>query len=226
VQLVQAFPKASVTAHALAQLCQFRQCRVRAAAAVEQPINLVHNRTERAQLSVSSHKLLDLRPLTRGHVVANKEVSVVEKLRDAMLNVLCLPAEAFGLGRVLGTASWQLGSLCGKLLAEACKYSQYRLGQFLEDVELADLVRELPKDLSYWLRIEGRGVGRDPAHNATVCGNRFPQPFQEATNVFVLRIMLKHLVQQAALTLAIDDRQDAEWAVIQLVCGHVAGEIG
>jgi hypothetical protein len=38
--------------------------------------------------------------------------------------------------------------------------------------------------------------------------------------------MLKHLVQQAALTLAIDDRQDAEWAVIQLVCGHVAGEIG
>jgi hypothetical protein len=56
--------------------------------------------------------------------------------------------------------------------------------------------------------------------------NRFPQPFQKATNVFVLGIMVKHLIEQAALSSTIDDRRDAKWAVIQLVCSHVAGKIG
>jgi hypothetical protein len=59
-----------------------------------------------------------------------------------------------------------------------------------------------------------------------MCSNRIPQPFQEATDVFVLGIMVKHLVEQAALSSAIDDRQNAEWAIVQLVRSHVAGEIG
>jgi hypothetical protein len=93
--------------------------------------------------------------LTGCQLVANEEVAMVEKFRNATLNTLCLPVEAFGLGRVLGTASWQLGSLRRESFAEACDYSQYSLGQFLQDVELADLVRELPKDLSDRLGIEG-----------------------------------------------------------------------
>jgi hypothetical protein len=68
----------------------------------------------------------------------------------------------------------------------------------------------LASGVSDRVTIEGRGVGGDPAHDAAMCSNHFPQPFQKATNVLVFGVMVEHLVQQAALSSAIDDRQDAK----------------
>ena len=70
---------------------------------------------------------------------------------------------AAGLRGLLGPPAGELRRLRGQVLAEPGEHVQDGLGQFREDVEPADLVRDGAEDLGDRLRIQRRAVGGDPA---------------------------------------------------------------
>src|SRR6202050_3102064 len=103
--------------------------------------------------------------------------------------------------------------------------TQDRLGEFLDDVELADLVRNSAENRAQRLRIQRRRIGGDPTQRqAALLQMRLETP-QERGDVFVVRIVVEHMVDQAFERAIIDDGQDAKWPIVQLVDGDIAGEI-
>lgn len=92
-------------------------------------------------------------------------------------------------------------------------------------MELADLVRNVAENRAQRLRIQRRGIGRDPTQRqAALLQMRLETP-QERGDVFVVGIVVEHLVGQAFERAIIDDGQDTKWPIVQLVDGDVAGEI-
>ena len=94
---------------------------------------------------------------------------------------------------------------------------QHRLDQFLDGVELAELVGRIAKHFGNRLGIQGRSVGRDPLQHQFVPLERRLQRAEESLDVGVVRIVVQHFVDEAAEGVVVDDREDTEQPVVQLV---------
>ena len=95
-----------------------------------------------------------------------------------------------------------------------------------DGVERAELMRHVTEDRSDRLGIQLRAVGGDPTegHSARLQGR--VEAAEERLDVVVGRVVVEDLVGEPLEGAVVDDREDAEGAVIQLVGGDEAREVG
>ena len=157
-------------------------------------------------------------------MVSHEEIAVLEQRTDLPSDPLLEPG---GLPRRLraGTATRQLGSTRRQILAELGHRAEDRLGHFLEDVEGAELMRHLTEDRGDRLGIQRRAVGRDPLEGQSPCRQARLEAAEERLDIDVGRVVVENLIEEPLEGAVVDDREDAERAVIQLVGGDVAREV-
>src|ERR1700731_855775 len=225
MQLVQALAQAPVTAYPLAQLREFGQSRVRPAASVKQAIDLVHDGTQDAQLGLTARQTTQGGPLGDGQVVTDEQVPPLEQSRRALPKSPGPATQALRFRGVPRTAARQLRSLGRQPLAQTSQYVQHRPGQFLEDVELADLMRNSPKNQGNGHRVEWGAIGGDTQDRVTAGDDLLVESRQKPETVCLRRVVIKDLVEQPSLLAGIDGRQNPEGAGIQLIGRQIAGEV-
>ena len=96
--------------------------------------------------------------------------------------------------------------------------------QLRQDVEATNLVLHLAESRGNRLRIQLRTVGGNPLEARPAVGQGGLEPLEERLDILVSRVVVEHLVAQPLEGAVIDDRQDAEGAIVQLVGGDVPGE--
>src|SRR5450631_4005971 len=86
---------------------------------------------------------------------------MLEEVGDLLLQTFTLPNGFLGscARRSPPLQGWFAGF---QTFAHLGYGTQDRLGEFLDDVEFADLVRDLAENRAQRLRIQRRGIGRDP----------------------------------------------------------------
>jgi len=140
---------------------QLGQGRVRAAAAIEQSIDLVHDAAQHPQVRQSAGDALQDLPFGGREMALHEQVPMLEQRGDALVDSLSAANQSpTGLG---GTATREHGPLGFEFLADPRDRVQDRLRDFLEDMELAYLMTNTGKDLCDDRGIQRRAVRRDPA---------------------------------------------------------------
>ena len=132
--------------HPAAELGQLLQGRLAPAAAVKEPVDLVHDLPQRTQLGVPATYPGKRLPFARGQGVLDEEVAVVEQIGDF------LPQSVLGAGFMLcclrrRTTAGKFGDLRGERLTHLSDGLEHRLGDLGDDMEFADLVRYGAEDL-------------------------------------------------------------------------------
>jgi hypothetical protein len=150
---------------------------------------------------------------------------MLEQVRDFLLQPFSLAGSSLVRSR-RRSAPFGGGLLGRQLLADLGHGTQDRLRQFLDDVEFTDLVRNSGKHQAQRLGIERRGIGRDTLQRQVALLQDGLEATQEGDDVLVLGIVIEHLIQDAFEGAIVNERQDAERAIVQFVDGDVAGEIG
>jgi hypothetical protein len=127
------------------QLGQIGQRRRRPAPSIEQPIDLLHQATQAAQLRLTASDPPQGLPLRGRQVPLDEQVAVLEQIADFLLDPFL--AAGVTLGGLRGrTTPRQLGHAGRQVLAQLGHGGENSLGHFLEDVECAELMRHLAED--------------------------------------------------------------------------------
>ena len=87
-------------------------------------------------------------------------------------------------------------------------------------------MRHLTEDRGDRLGIQRRAVGRDPLEGQSARLQGGMEAAEERLDVLVGRVVVEDLVDEPLEGAVVDDREDAERAVIQLVGGDIAREVG
>ena len=91
-------------------------------------------------------------------------------------------------------------------------------------MKLAYLVRELAEDFSDGRWVERRAVRRNTGESECTGVQSRLEAFEEPRDIFMSRVMVKHLVDQSSERVVIHNGQNAERAFIPFVRGDVARE--
>ena len=75
--------------------------------------------------------------------------------------------------------AWQRRRLGRQLFAQTSHAAQHRFGKLFQRVKLADLMRNVTKNLGDWLRIQGGSVCRDAANRLATNGENLLQPAEK-----------------------------------------------
>jgi hypothetical protein len=156
--------------------------------------------------------------------VLNKQVAVLKQVGDLLLQ--SLPLTDGPLGGWCGRPTTLPSRLTsGQRFPHLGHGPQDGLGQFLENMEFADLVRHVVEHRTQRLRIKRRTIGGDAQQGQFTVVQRLLESAQERLDVLVIRIVIEHLVDEPLKGAVVDDGQDSERTVIQFVGGDVAGEV-
>src|SRR6516165_11353895 len=147
-------------------------------------------------------------------------MTMLEQVPDFPIEVPPPPDLLFRL-RCDRAATGKLRLLRRQALADLSDGTEDRLIQFRQDVEPADLMLHGAEDLRNRLRIQLRAIGGDPAKSQPSAGQGRPEAAEEPPDIPMRRVMVEDLVAQPLEGAVVDDRQDAEGAVVQLVSGDV-----
>ena len=212
------------TTNPLTQAGQLGQGRIGAAATIKQTIDLVHDLPQDTQMRQATRDLQQRLAFGWRQVTADEQVAAIEQAADFVLKAFAFLGQSFRCfaGPTLG----QLGLLSRDLLAFLGQRMQDRLGQFRDGVELAHLMRDLAENLRDRHGIQGRRIGRDATQCEAALLQHGLEFSEESTDVVVVGSVIQDLIAETFEIAVIDDRQDAEWSVVQFVGGDVAGEVG
>ena len=176
LELVQDLPQSRAATHPLPQPGQLRQRRLRPAAAVEQAVHLVHDPPQGSHRGTPGHR-------------RNVRCSAGVRWRsrtddDARTDPRSSDRGAGAAGPSVSPPACRgaRGAASASAPPAACGLShgpQDRLVQFLQDVELADLMRHVGEDLRERLRVQGRAIGGDAATGQPAAGQGRPEPAEE-----------------------------------------------
>lgn len=111
-----------------------------------------------------------------------------------------------------------------QLLADFGDRTQHRLGQFRDHVKLTDLMRYCAENLGNWPRIQGGTVGCDSMQRQLSYLQSCVQAPEECSDVSLFRAVIEYFIHEPLECAVIDDRQHAIRAVVQFICGNIAGE--
>ena len=125
-----------------------------------------------------------------------------------------------------GAAPRQLGDASRQALAHLGHGGEDRLDQRAQDVERADLVRSCTADRGDRLGVQRRAVGRDPLEDQATSLKGLVEAAEERLDVALTRVAAEDLVAKPLERPVVDDREDAERAIIQLGGGDGAREVG
>jgi hypothetical protein len=154
----------------------------------------------------------------------DEQVTVLEQITDLLLDPLLATGGTPG-GLRSGTAPPQLGGVGRQAVAQPGHGTEDRLGDFLEDVECAELMRHVAEDRGDRLGIERRAVGGDPLEDQSSRLQRGVEAAEERLDVHVGRVVVEDLIDEPLEGAVVADREDAERAVIQLVGGDGSREV-
>src|ERR1019366_8770959 len=205
------------------QLRQFFQGGRRSTAAVEQSVYLIHDRAQGPQLRQAARHLPQLPPLRRTEVMRHEQVAVLEQLNHPLLLSLGFPC--LGLLLFAGPTTRLLGDVRGHLLAEFRQRVQHRQGDLFEDVELADLMPRVRPQLFEHLGVKRRSIRGDAAHGPLAFRQLLFELHKENANVVLRWVVVENPEGQTVVSVVIDDREDAEGAIVDLVDGQVTAEV-
>ena len=147
---------------------------------------------------------------------------------EQLAHLLLLPGGLAGLGSLglAGSAARLLGNAVAEFLAGCGQGVQHRLGNFLDDVELTDLMGHIGPQLFQRLGIQLRAVGRDAPDGQATHVQSGLEVGQEAADVVLGRVVLQDAEGQADEGSVVDQREHAERAIVQLIDGDIAAEAG
>ena len=147
---------------------------------------------------------------------------------EQLAHLLLLPGGLAGLGSLglAGSAARLLGNAVAEFLAGCDQGVQHRLGNFLDDVELTDLMGHIGPQLFQRLGIQLRAVGRDAPDGQATHVQSGLEVGQEAADVVLGRVVLQDAEGQADEGSVVDQREHAERAIVQLIDGDIAAEAG
>jgi len=206
------------------KFCEFPQGCVRSTAAVKQTVDLVHDAAERAECWLTSADPAQCLGLGWRQMMLDKEMAVIKKIGDLSLEPLLDPCP---LGRFPFSRTTSLSRRDTRMdgLPYFCSCPQDRLGQISDDVELADLVRDITEDLQNRPGIESRTVGRDALEFQTTAIEDPLEATEEPQDIYVCRIVIKDFVDEPLELSVVHDREYAEGTIVELIRGNIAGEI-
>ena len=209
--------------NALAQLAELIQGGLRAAAAVEESVHFVHDLPKGPQVRETSCDLLQGPSLRRGELALYEQVPMLEQIGHLILQVFLAPGQSLGL-LGCGPAAREPGHLGLERLANVRDGSQNGLGQFGNDMERADLMRNITEDTDDRVRIQGRTVcGNSVQFKPAGLQNRL-ETAEKLFDIFFGGIVVEDFVDQPPKVAVVHDRQYAEGPVVQFVGRDVAGE--
>jgi len=129
---------------------------------------------------------------------------VLEQLADLALDPLL--ASCGGSRRLRsGTASRQLRGLGRQALAQFGHGPEDRLGDFLEDVKCAELMRHLAEDRGDRPGVERRAIGRDPMEDQAASLQGRVEAAEERLDVAVGRVVVEDLIDEPPEGPVVDD---------------------
>ena len=146
--------------------------------------------------------------------MTNKQIAMLEELRDPLADGRSVAVAAFSPGRLLGATTRQSRSLRDQFLAHLGPHTQYRFVECLEDVTAADWVGHSAQDFGNGLGIKGRGLGGNPLHDPSAHGDGSVQAGEQEAKVLVLRVMVQYLLEQSPLARTIHGGQATERAIV------------
>src|SRR5512135_3496351 len=202
---------------------QLRQRRLGTTPAVEQTVDLLHRSPEGPQLRQTPADPQQRPVLSRREVASHVEMTMLEQVPDFPLQVSSPPDLPFRLRRA-GAPAGKLRLLHGQVLADLSDGAEDGLVPLRQDVEATDLMLHRAKDRGNRLRIQVRTVGGDPAEDQPAAGQGRLEPPEERPDIPVSRRVVEDLVAQPLEGAVVDDRANAERAVVQLVSGDVPRE--
>ena len=124
-----------------------------------------------------------------------------------------------------GTAAWQLGGAGRQILAQLGHGGEDRVGHVANDVERAELMRHVAEDRGDRFGIQRRAVRCDPLEAQPARFQGGLEATEERHDVEAGGVVVQDLVGEPLERPVIDDRQDAERAVIELVGRDEAREV-
>jgi hypothetical protein len=202
-------------AHALAQASQVGQGGLGAAAAVEQPVDFIHDLAQRAQLRQAARDALQGGPLTLSEMALDEQVAVCEEVTQLLLlagTLLGQLAQPFGR-----TATWRLRELGGQLLAHLGHGVQYGVGQVTQDVKSADLMGNRAENGCHRRRVAASAIGGDGADAQATRRQRCLKALEEGQHVGLGGIVVEHLVGQALEAVGVHDGEHTERAIVEFI---------
>src|SRR5262245_8581558 len=223
LQLVQRLAQLLEPPHSSPQPPELFQGRLGPAAAVKEPVHLVHDLAQGSQLRPPVHQLPQLLLLGGTEVMADKQIAVLKQFRHTPFPVSNQPGLALPL--LAGAAARLLGDLRRHLLAEFRQRVHGCLDDLLEDVECAELVPDARPQPLERPGVKRRSVRGDAAH-AQAALVQLPFEFtQESEDVVLGRVVVEGPESQALVPAVVHGREDAERAVVDFVDRQVAAEV-
>jgi hypothetical protein len=212
-ELLEDRPQSLAAAHLGPQPGQLRQGRLGVTPAVEQAVDLLHDPPEGSQSRQASGDAPQRPPLGRREVAPHEQMTMLEQVADLPIEVPAPSGLPSRLRRDRAPAG-ELRLLRRQALADLSHGAEDRLVQFRQDVEPANLMLHGAEDLRDRLRIELRAIGGDPAKGQPAAGQGRPEAAEEPPDIPASRVVVEDLVAQPLEAAVIDDRQDAEGAVV------------
>ena len=223
-QLLKCLPYRLEATSARTQSCELTEGRIGSTAAVEEPIDLVHDIAEDPEGWQAPTDPLKRLGLGGREVMLNEEMAALEESGD-----LCL--EPFpGQGAPRGLAGSRTPARRRRNpgpdgFADLGHCPQDCQGDVGDDVELADLVRHVAKDIQNRLRIHGRTVGRDPLELQTTAIEDPLESSEEVQHVLVRWVVVEDVVDEPLEAAVVHDRQHAKRTIVEFVGSDVSGEL-
>ena len=145
----------------VSQVGQFFQSGIRPAAAVEEAIDVVHDRSQDSQMGQATGDALEDRFFSGGQDMLDEQMSVFEEIGDPILDSFVLSCRLLcpGAGR---PSAGPFRLLLLEFLASLGDGVEDGPGDLLEDVEFTELMLHLAKDLANRFGIQRGTVGGDP----------------------------------------------------------------
>jgi hypothetical protein len=194
------------------------------ASAIEETVDLIHDLTERQQFLVTPADPSEQPRLGGGQMMLDKEVAVFKEVADLLLKTF-LQSGVLPCLWSPGATARGLGDSSADRLAYLGDSSEDRLRQLRDDMELANLVRDITEDLQDRLGIESRAVGRDSLEfQATAIEDQL-EASEEPQDILVRRVVVEDFVENPLELSVIHDREHAEGAVVQLIDSNISGEV-
>ena len=195
------------------QPSQLPQGRLSAAPAVEQPVDLLHHSSEGPQLRQTPSDASEYLALTLREVPLHEQMAMLEQVPDLPLQMPASPGLPSRL-RCAGAPARQLRLLRGQVLADPSDGAEDGLVQLRQDMEATDLMLHGSEDLGDRPWIQVRTVGGDSAEGQPPAGQGRPEAAEEPPDIPVSRGVVEDLVTEPPEGAVVNDRQDAEGAVI------------
>lgn len=153
----------------------------------------------------------------------DEQVAVLKEISDLLLNALLTANKSLRGFRRSSTSHF--GRRSRQRFAHLGQRFQNGFGEIRDGMKLAYLVRNLAKDFNDRSWIERRAVGRNSGEGERTGVQSRLEASEEPRDIFMSRVMVKHLVDQPPERVVINNGQNAERAVIQFVRGDIAREV-